>query len=72
VPCAELPVIAALSPSPANPLTETIRSESLLGTPGSIGSVVPTDVPEPGTLGLLGLGLLGLGLSRRKAARISR
>jgi len=72
VPCPELPVIAALSPSPANPLTETIRSESLLGTPGSIGSVVPTDVPEPGTLGLLGLGLLGLGLSRRKAARVSR
>jgi hypothetical protein len=28
----------------------------------------PPDVPEPGTLGLLGLGLLGLGLSRRRTA----
>ena len=27
----------------------------------------PSAVPEPGTLGLLGLGLLGLGLTRRKA-----
>jgi hypothetical protein len=29
-------------------------------------------VPEPGTLGLLGLGLLGLGLSRRKVAETAR
>jgi len=27
----------------------------------------PSQVPEPGTLGLLGLGLLGLGLRRRRA-----
>ncbi len=72
VPCAQPPVLAALSPTPTNPLTDTIQSGSLLGTPGSAGFVTPAVVPEPGTLGLLGLGLLGLGLSRRKAARISR
>jgi hypothetical protein len=72
VPCAQPPVLAALSPSPANPLTDAIQSGSLLGTPGPAGSVTQAAVPEPGTLGLLGLGLLGLGLSRRKAARISR
>jgi hypothetical protein len=31
-----------------------------------VASTPPTDVPEPGTLGLLGLGLLGLGLARRR------
>jgi hypothetical protein len=28
----------------------------------------PAGVPEPGTLGLLGLGLLGIGFARRKRA----
>jgi len=69
VPCAEVPVLAALSPNSAGPLAESIQSGSLLRAP----EVSPyNEVPEPGTLGLLGLGLLGLGLSRRKFAKITR
>jgi len=35
-----------------------------IGDVGCNGSCVP--VPEPGTIGLLGLGLLGMGLTRRR------
>ena len=66
VPCAAL---AALSPNLAGPLAESIQEGSLLRAP-EVPS--PNAVPEPGTLGLLGLGLLGLGLSRRKVAKITR
>lgn len=34
--------------------------------PGTSGCCPPDEVPEPASLGLLGLGLLGLGLGRRK------
>ena len=34
--------------------------------PGTTGCRPPDEVPEPASLGLLGLGLLGLGLGRRK------
>lgn len=32
------------------------------------GDIIPTDVPEPGTLALLGLGLTGLSFSRKRSA----
>lgn len=35
------------------------------------GNEVDIPVPEPGTLGMLGLGLMGLGLARRRVARQS-
>jgi len=31
-----------------------------------IGTIVPSNIPEPATIGLIGLGLAGLGFSRRK------
>ncbi len=60
---------AAKNIGPSNYTGSVVSLDTTIaGTDSNGGSWTATQVPEPATLGLLGLGLAGLGLARRKRA----
>jgi hypothetical protein len=46
--------------------TPIVQTQTIVGTLNVVFQNGPSAVPEPASLGLLGLGLLGLGVARRR------